>query len=73
MFEYLVEQRKKHNISRQELAKKVNISVRTYEKYESGELDIRKARFDVVTEICKMLKINPNKLLQEYRKDITKE
>ena len=70
MFEYLVEQRKKHNISRQELAKKVNISVRTYEKYESGELDIRKARFDVVTDICEILEINTRQLLFEYRKYI---
>ena len=68
MFNYLVERRKKYNISRQDLAKKVHISVRTYEKYESGELDIRKARFDVVTDICEILEINPRQLLFEYRK-----
>ena len=70
MFKYLVEQRKKYNISRQEIANKIHISVRTYEKYESGELDIRKARFDVVTDICEILEINPRQLLFEYRKYI---
>lgn len=70
MFKYLVERRKKYNISRQEIAKKIHISVRTYEKYESGELDIRKARFDVVTDICEILEINPKQLLFEYRKYI---
>lgn len=70
MFIYLVERRKKYNISRQEIAKKIHISVRTYEKYESGELDIRKARFDVVTDICEILEINPKQLLFEYRKYI---
>lgn len=73
MFKYLVEQRKKYNISRQDIAKKVNISVRTYEKYESGELDICKARFDVVTDICELLEINPRQLLFEYRKYRTNE
>lgn len=68
MFNYLIEKRKKYNISRQDLSKKVHISVRTYEKYESGELDIRKARFDVVTDICEILEINPRQLLFEYRK-----
>ena len=68
MFIYLVERRKKYKISRQDIAKKVHISVRTYEKYESGELDIRKARFDVVTDICEILEINPKQLLFEYRK-----
>ena len=68
MFIYLVERRKKYKISRQDIAKKVHISVRTYEKYESGELDIRKARFDVVTDICEILEINPKLLLFEYRK-----
>ena len=68
MFIYLVERRKKYKISRQDIAKKVHISVRTYEKYESGELDIRKARFDVVTDICEILEINPRQLLFEYRK-----
>lgn len=68
MFKYLVERRKKYNISRQEIAIKIHISVRTYEKYESGELDIRKARFDVVTDICELLEINPRQLLFEYRK-----
>ena len=70
MFIYLVERRKKYNISRQEIANKIHISVRTYEKYESGELDIRKARFDVVTDICEILEINPRQLLFEYRKYI---
>lgn len=70
MFNYLVERRKKYNISRQEIANKIHISVRTYEKYESGELDIRKARFDVVTDICEILEINPRQLLFEYRKYI---
>ena len=70
MFIYLVERRKKYKISRQDIAKKVHISVRTYEKYESGELDIRKARFDVVTDICEILEINPKQLLFEYRKYI---
>ena len=68
MFNYLVERRKKYNISRQDIAKKIHISVRTYEKYESGELDIRKARFDIVTDICELLEINPRQLLFEYRK-----
>ena len=68
MFNYLVERRKKYNIARQEIASKIHISVRTYEKYESGELDIRKARFDVVTDICEILEINPKQLLFEYRK-----
>lgn len=68
MFNYLVERRKKYNISRQDIAKKIHISIRTYEKYESGELDIRKARFDVVTDICELLEINPRQLLFEYRK-----
>ena len=68
MFNYLIERRKKYNISRQEIASKIHISVRTYEKYESGELDIRKARFDVVTDICEILEINPRQLLFEYRK-----
>ena len=68
MFDYLVERRKKYKISRQDIAKKVHISVRTYEKYESGELDICKARFDVVTDICELLEINPRQLLFEYRK-----
>ena len=68
MFNYLVERRKKYNISSQEIANKIHISVRTYEKYESGELDIRKARFDVVTDICELLEINPRQLLFEYRK-----
>ena len=68
MFNYLIERRKKYNISRQEIANKIHISVRTYEKYESGELDIRKARFDVVTDICELLEINPRQLLFEYRK-----
>lgn len=70
MFNYLIERRKKYKISRQEIANKIHISVRTYEKYESGELDIRKARFDVVTDICEILEINPRQLLFEYRKYI---
>ena len=54
MFDYLKERRKKYNISRQDIAKKVHISVRTYEKYESGELDTCPARFGVVTGLCEL-------------------
>ena len=69
MFNYLVERRKKFNLSRDEISKKIHVSVRTYEKYERKELDITQARFDVVIKLCEVLELNPMQFYYEFLKE----
>ena len=62
MFDYLINKRQVKKISRKEIAAKIGISVRTYEKYESGELSLNDAKFSTVMQICYILDIDIDEL-----------
>lgn len=59
----LAEERKREKLKEEDVAKYANITAKEYNKYENGEQDIVDAKFCVVIRICKILKIDPNKLL----------
>lgn len=62
MFDYLINKRQVKKISRKEIAEKIGISVRTYEKYELGELSLNDAKFSTVMQICYILDIDIEEL-----------
>jgi transcriptional regulator with XRE-family HTH domain len=42
-------------LSQSQLAEKSNVSIKTIQKYESGERNINKARLDIVCKLAKAL------------------
>ena len=59
-------ERKKKKIKQSEISKKLNVSLRTYQRYENGESDINE---NLLEDISKILKIEFTELLKLSLKD----
>lgn len=61
----LQSERKKRNISTNDIAFFTGISRRTIEAYESGQRDIRKASYESLSKIAKLMGISIQEMLEE--------
>ncbi len=59
------EKREKLSYTQTKVASLANISLRSYQRFESGERDIRKASFQVGISLCKALELDPYIFLKE--------
>lgn len=64
----LQSERKKRKISTEEIANLTGISRRTLEAYESGARDIKKASYESLSKISRVLKVPIEKLFEEGQK-----
>ena len=63
-------ERKKRKFKQSEIAKKLNISVRTYQRYEKGVNQIPQP---IISELSKIFKINYRELIRLQLDDIEKD
>lgn len=61
----LQSERKKLKISTEEIANLTGISRRTIEAYESGARDIKKASFESLSKISRVLNVPIEKIIEE--------
>ena len=61
----LQSERKKRNMSTDDIAYFTGISRRTIEAYENGQRDIRKASYESLAKIAKVLGISIQEMLEE--------
>ena len=61
----LQSERKKRKISTDDIAYLTGVSRRTIEAYESGARDIKKASYDSLSKIAKVLNVPIEKLVEE--------
>lgn len=61
----LQSERKKRKISTDDIAHLTGISRRTIEAYENGQRDIRKASYESLAKIAKVLGISIQEMLEE--------
>lgn len=58
--EYLKKQRVTYHFSQQDVADNAGIHLTTYQRYEADSLDILKAEFCIVMDICSMIDADPD-------------
>lgn len=63
----LKSERKKRKISTDDIAHLTGVSRRTIEAYESGARDIKKASYDSLSKIAKVLHVPIEKLVEEEK------
>ena len=61
----LQSERKKRKISTDDIAHLTGVSRRTIEAYESGARDIRKASYETLEKIAKVIEVPIEKLFEE--------
>jgi len=68
--ENLYNLRKKHNLSQEEVAEKLNVTRQTISKWETKE---SKPDFDKIMPICNLFEISPEELLTGVKKEVSEE
>lgn len=58
-------ERKKQKLSTLDLSAKTGISKRTIEAYESGARNIKKASYESLSKLSKVLRVSIEKLIEE--------
>lgn len=57
------EQREFLQLTQQEVADELELSIQCYQRYEYGDRSIKKMQFELGLKLCRMLEINPYELV----------